>query len=90
MLYIQYWKFKPDYHQKGAKKFLTTGALYAGAKMIGGYHSQVSLEGWILVKAEDPKALYQHAAEWSEDLDYETTPVFTDEEAGPIGAKIFG
>ena len=41
-------------------------------------------------KAENPKALYEHAAEWAEFLDWETTPVFTDEEAGPICAKIYG
>jgi len=30
------------------------------------------------------------AAQWAEYLDWETTPVFTDEEAGPICAKIYG
>ena len=90
MLYIQHWKFKPGYHQKGAEKFLASGAPYAGAEMLGRYHAPGSLEGWILVKAEDPKALYEHAAEWAEYLDWETTPVFTDEEAGPICAKIYG
>ena len=89
MLYIQHWKFKPGYHQKGAEKFLATGAPYEGAEMLGRYHAPGSLEGWILVKAEDPKALYEHAAEWAEFLDWETAPVFTDEEAGPICAKIY-
>ena len=41
-------------------------------------------------KAENPKALYEHAAEWAEYLDWETSPVFTDEEAGTICAKIYG
>ena len=77
MLYIQHWKFKPSYYQRGAE-------------LPGRYHALGSLEGWILVKAEDPKALYEHAAEWAEYLDWETTPVFTDEEAGPICAKIYG
>ena len=45
------------------------------------------LEGWIVLKTDDPKAIYQHAAEWGEFLNWETTPVFTDEEAGPIVAK---
>ena len=47
-----------------------------------------SLEGWILVKTEDPKALYIHAAEWAEFLDWKSTPVFTDEEADTICTKI--
>ncbi len=29
-------------------------------------------------------------SEWAEYLDWGTTPVFTDEEAGPICAKIYG
>ena len=37
MLYIQHWKVKPGYHQKGAEKFLATGAPYAGAGMLGRY-----------------------------------------------------
>ena len=57
--------------------------------MLGRYHAPGSREGWILVKAKDPKTLYVHAAQWAEFLDWENTPVFTDEEAGPICAKIY-
>ena len=89
MLYVQHWKFKPGYHQKGAEKFLATGAPYPGVKSFSRYHAPGSLEGWIVVETDDPKALYEHAAEWAEFLDWETTPVFTDEEAGPICAKIY-
>tara|TARA_B100000212_G_C27275394_1_gene490701 strand:+ start:704 stop:898 length:195 start_codon:yes stop_codon:yes gene_type:complete len=55
--------------------------------MIGRYHAHSSLEGWIVLKTDDPKAIYQLAAEWGELLNWETIPVFTDEEAGPISAK---
>tara|TARA_B100000945_G_scaffold136197_1_gene108717 strand:+ start:252 stop:518 length:267 start_codon:yes stop_codon:yes gene_type:complete len=88
MLYIQHWKFNPGYHQNGAEKFLATGVPYAGAEMLGQYHSPGSLEGWIIVKKEDPKALYEHAAEWAEYLDWTTTPVFRYEETVPICVKI--
>ena len=49
MLYIQHWKFKPGYHQKGAEKFLATGAPYAGAEMLGRYHAPGSLEGLLIL-----------------------------------------
>ena len=39
-------------------------------------------------KTDDPKAIYQHVAEWGEFLNWVTTPVFTDEEAGQIIAEI--
>ena len=89
MLYVQHWSFKAGYHQKGAEKFLGGGGDYPGVEMIGRYHAPGSLEGWIFLKTDDPKAIYQHAAEWGEFLNWETTPVFTDEEAGPIVAKVY-
>ena len=89
MLYVQHWSFKAGYHQKGAEKFLGGGGDYPGVEMIGRYHAPGSLEGWIVLKTDDPKAIYQHAAEWGEFLNWETTPVFTDEEAGPIVAKVY-
>ena len=89
MLYVQHWSFKTGYHQKGAEKFLGGGGDYPGVEMIGRYHAPGSLEGWIVLKTDDPKAIYQHAAEWGEFLNWEATPVFTDEEAGPIVAKVY-
>ena len=89
MLYVQHWSFKTGYHQKGAEKFLGGGGDYPGVEMIGRYHAPGSLEGWIVLKTDDPKAIYQHAAEWGEFLNWETTPVFTDEEAGQIVAKVY-
>ena len=89
MLYVQHWSFKTGYHKKGAEKFLGGGGNYPGVEMIGRYHAPGSLEGWIVLKTDDPKAIYQHAAEWGEFLNWETTPVFTDEEAGPIVAEVY-
>ena len=33
--------------------------------------------------------LVRHAAEWAECLDWEVTPVLTDEQAGPLIAKAY-
>tara|TARA_A100001388_G_C28475603_1_gene359870 strand:+ start:135 stop:251 length:117 start_codon:yes stop_codon:yes gene_type:complete len=38
----------------------------------------LSFEDWIVLKTDDPKAIYQYPAEWGEFLNWETTPVFTD------------
>ena len=38
--------------------------------MIGRYHAPGSLEGWIVLKTDDPKAIYQHVAEWGEFLNW--------------------
>ena len=58
--------FKTGYHQKGAEKFLAGGGDYPGVEMIGRYHAPGSLEGWIVLKTDNPKAVYKHAAEWGE------------------------
>ena len=57
--------------------------------MIGRYHEPGSLEGWIVSNTHDPKAIYQHSAEWDEFLNLETKKVFTDEEAGSIVSKVY-
>ena len=59
MLYVQHWKIKSGYHQKSAEKFLATGAPYPGVKSFSRYHSPGSLEGWIVVDSDDPKAIYE-------------------------------
>ena len=55
--------------------------------MLGRYHASWSLEGWNPVKAEEPETLYKYGSERAEFLDWKTTPVFIDEEAGPIYEK---
>ena len=87
MLYVQHWSFKTVPSKRCRK--VSLGGDYPGVEMIGRYHAPGSLEGWIVLKTDDPKALYQHAAQWGEFLNWETTPVFTDEEAGPIVAKVY-
>ena len=88
MLYVHHWSFTAGYHQKGAEKFLGGGGDYPGVEIIGRYHAPGSLKGWIVLKTDDPKAIYQHDAKWAEFLHREIKTVFTDEEAGQIFAKI--
>lgn len=64
MLYVQHWSFKAGYHQKRAKNFLLEGD-YPGVEMIGRYHAPGSLEGWIVLKTDNPKAIYEHVPQWS-------------------------
>ena len=53
------------------------------------WHAPGSVEGWILVEADNADACYEHAAEWAECLDWEVTPVLSDEQAGPLIAKAY-
>ena len=92
MLYVMEWKFKtgPDYLATGFRKFLSTGAPFPeGATIHGRYHAPGSAKGWIVVESDDIAALYEHAAEWGELLEWETTPVMTDDQAGRVASKLF-
>tara|TARA_B100000212_G_scaffold296759_1_gene240216 strand:+ start:119 stop:256 length:138 start_codon:yes stop_codon:yes gene_type:complete len=42
---------------------------YPGVEMIERYHAPSFLECWIVLKTDDPKAIYLYAAEWVEFLD---------------------
>ncbi len=83
------WKIKPGCHEKSAYKFLGRGGNFPGVKILGRYHSAGSLSGWIVLTTDDPVAIYAHAAEWGEYLEWKTTPVFTDEQAAPALAKAY-
>ena len=89
MTFLMHWSFKTGYHELAAKKFLATGAPFPECKSWKRFHAPGSVEGWILVEADDADACYEHAAEWAECLDWDVTPVLTDEQAGPLIAKAY-
>ena len=89
MTFLMHWSFKTGYHEIAAKKFLATGAPFPECKSWKRFHAPGSVEGWILVEADNADACYEHAAEWAECLDWEVTPVLTDEQAGPLIAKAY-
>ena len=89
MTFLMHWSFKTGYHEIAAKKFIATGAPFPECRSWTRFHAPGSVEGWILVKAANANACYEHAAEWAECLDWEVTPVLSDEEAGPFMAKIY-
>ena len=89
MTFLMHWSFKTGYHEIAAKKFLSTGAPFPACQSWKRFHGPGSVEGWILVEADNADACYEHAAEWAECLDWEVTPVLTDDQAGPLIAKAY-
>lgn len=88
-----HWKFKdyPGVTKKGVDKFLATGApLPESAKLIGRWHAAGSQYGWLIIETDNITDVYEHASVWADMLTLTVTPVVTDEEAGPICAKIWG
>ncbi|MGK0189809.1 MAG: hypothetical protein ACI9R3_005627 [Verrucomicrobiales bacterium] len=43
-----------------------------------------------MVEASDPKAVYEHVAQWAAFLDFEVTPVLEDADAAEALSKVYG
>ena len=84
------WSIKDGCCEKAVSKFLSTGApMPEGSTLLGRYHAPGSVNGWLVVETEDPTKVYFHASEWSELLNWKTTPVLTDEQAGATSASVW-
>jgi hypothetical protein len=88
MKFMVTWKVAPEDFPKAAERFLSTGSpMPQGVSMIGRWHAPGSTSGFLLVETDDLTALAEHAAEWSDVLAAEVTPVLDDAEAGAAIAK---
>lgn len=85
------WKIAPGHHKAAGEAFLKGGApMPAGLTMLGRWHGPGSVCGWALAEVKDPKAIYEHIAEWANLLEFQVTPVVEDAEAAQALAKAFG
>ena len=90
MLYLMHWNIKENCHQKAVDKFLSDGApMPEDCSLKGRFHGPGSCKGWLIVDTENNLTIYEHASEWGELLSWEITPVFLDEQAGIISAKVW-
>lgn len=70
------------------QRFLkTAGAPPEGVKMIGRWHG-MSGSGVLIAETSDAKALYTWISNWTDLLEFETTPCVEDAEAGEVMAAI--
>ena len=70
------------------QKFLTTDEPFDGVEMIGRHHAAGSAKGWIIVKTDELSAIARFATDWSEFIEWETTPVLEDDAAGEAAAAV--
>ena len=89
MTFLMHWSFKTGYHEIATKKFLATGDPFPEYESQKRFHAPCSVKGWTLVEADTADACYEHAAEWAEFLNWDVTPVLTDDQAGPLMAKAY-
>ncbi len=73
-----------------ATKFLTEGApAVEGSTILGRWHKSDLSGGFVLVESDDPATGYESAAQWADIIEFDTTTVIEDAEAGAILAKYF-
>ena len=89
MKFMMEWKLRTGYCNDAFKKFLTTNAPIPGCTSFERYHAPGSVNGWIVIEADNIECLYEHGAEWAQFIDWNVTPVLGDDQAGPIVAKVF-
>lgn len=89
MLYVQQWSLKNGLHKDMAQQFILDNWAYPGVELIGRYHSCASLEGWIILRTDDPKAIFVYAAKWANILNWKITPVFEDQDALPMNSSVY-
>jgi hypothetical protein len=88
MKFMMEWKIPPASYKAALERFVKTGGPPpAGLKHIGRYHAAGSSSGFLLVEGSEA-ALQEHAAEWSDVVEWRITPVVEDDVASPIAAKI--
>ena len=91
MKYMLSWMISCENHKPAGVSFLKSGApAPAGLKILGRWHGPGSVNGWALVESDDPKAVYEHVAQWASLLDLEVTPVLEDADAAEALSKVYG
>ena len=71
------------------KRFVNGDALQdpAGAKTIARWHAAGGKIGWIAVETDDPAIITAWFLLWTDIMDYDITPVVSDEELGVAFGK---
>jgi hypothetical protein len=71
------------------RRFLETGGPPPeGVKMLGRWIAVDGSGGIVIAETNEAKALYAWTAEWSDLLEFETTPCVEDAEAGAVLAAV--
>lgn len=85
MRFMMTYAIPSDAWEAAVERFLETGGVAVdGMTIVDRWHSVAGRNGFILIETDDPTAIYQFAAEWSDVLDHSITPVLDDDEAAAV------
>jgi len=90
MKFMHTWSLRQGKSAEVIAKFLSTGApAPSGNKVIGRWHKADMSGGFTLSETDDPRVLFESAAEWSDLIDIQSSVVVEDADAGAVLAKLF-
>jgi hypothetical protein len=91
MKFMTTWAIRPGDRKEAVDRFLAGLATPPeGVTLLGRWHKSDCSGGFTLIETDNPLAVFEDAAFWTDVLDMQTTVVLDDLEAGPIVAKIRG
>ncbi len=84
MKYLLIWNLSPGTYKATVARFLETGgAPPKGVTLLGRWHG-MSGHGAAVLESDDPKALFELRAQWSDLLELSITPYLEDADAGAV------
>jgi hypothetical protein len=90
MKFMSTWSVRPGCLPQAVERFLSGKAQsLPGTTMLGRWHKADMSGGFSLSESDDPKAMFEFAAMWSDLLEIHSGVVIEDADAGPIMAKVF-
>ena len=88
MKYILIWNLPTGTFKAAVARFLETGgAPPKGVTMLGRWHG-MSGQGVAIMESDDPKAVFEWRAQWSDMLEMTVTPCLEDADAGAVLASL--
>jgi hypothetical protein len=88
MKYLTVWNLPPGAYDATVARFLETGgATPKSVKLLGRWHG-MSGQGVAITESEDPKAMFEWRAQWSDLLEMTVTPCLEDADAGAVLAAM--
>ena len=90
MKFLATWSVRPGALKTAVDRFLAgEAAPRKGVTLLGRWFKVDSSGGASLYETDNPSALFEGAAAWTDLLDIHTSPVIEDAEAGAVMVKVF-
>ena len=91
MIVMSMYSIHPGCVPEAVSRFLGGKATpLSDVKILGRWHKTDSSGGFTLFETDNPAALFEFAASWSDVLETHSSVVIEDAEAAPVLAKIYG